>query len=113
MKAIEEYELHLLLEQREKTHFVFISTPLCGTCKLAAKMLTVMEASIPNLSIFELNVNQAKSFAQTWRIHSVPALLVFRKGLGVERIYAFHSVSYLYDILTPYVSLGGLHKSNE
>jgi len=102
MKEINATTLNEKLQLRESLTILFVYTPLCGTCKLAGSMLDVIETSYPSLVIHKLNINHAPTFAQTWKIKSVPSLLVFQKGLGVERIYAFQSISHLHAMIKPY-----------
>lgn len=113
MESITEQELNERLKSKEELQFVFVTTPLCGTCKLARRMLMILEESAPVFKPLELNVNTAAGFANRWKIKSVPVLLVFKKGLGVERIYAFHSIAHLYEMLKPYVGKESIHNLGE
>ncbi|WP_088102151.1 thioredoxin family protein [Halalkalibacter urbisdiaboli] len=108
MKNITNELIQEKLDSREALTILFVYTPLCGTCKLAGSMLEVIEASNPALMIHRININHAPNFAQTWKIKSVPCLLIFQKGLGVERIYAFQSISYLHAIMKPYIAVAEL-----
>lgn len=83
---------------------VYVYTPLCGTCQVAKKMLTVTEAALPNLHIGMIDLNYAPHLAADYEIESVPCLLVFQRGGIIKRIYAFQSVEYLYYELKPLVS---------
>lgn len=84
-----------LIENEEKT-VLYVYTPMCGTCQLAKKMLTVVEMTIEDLKIGMLDLNYAPHFAKEYGIESVPCLLVFENGTLMKKIYAFHSVEYLY-----------------
>ncbi|MBO9130732.1 thioredoxin family protein [Bacillus sp. 165] len=75
---------------------LYVYTPLCGTCQLAKKMITVIEAALPSLTIGMLDLNYSPQLARDFQIESVPCLLLFQKGKMVKRIYAFQSVEYLY-----------------
>ncbi|USG68197.1 thioredoxin family protein [Brevibacillus ruminantium] len=75
---------------------IFVYTPLCGTCKLAARMLDIVEQTIPRLMLFQVNINTMPELAEKWTITSVPGLLLFDSGQLKERHYAFHSVDFLY-----------------
>ena len=99
-----EGEITKRLEEKDELVIVFVHTPLCGTCKRAASMLTILEQTYEELEINQLNINQYPSFAQTWQIQSVPCLLIFQKGLGVERRYAFQSIPALHSLLQPYTT---------
>ncbi|UOY90999.1 thioredoxin family protein [Ectobacillus sp. JY-23] len=75
---------------------LYAHTPLCGTCQLAKKMLTVVEAALPSLEIGMVDLNYAPVLARTYEIESVPCLLVLHEGKVYKQIYAFRSVDYLY-----------------
>ncbi|GAV11543.1 thioredoxin family protein [Paenibacillus sp. NAIST15-1] len=83
---------------------VFIHSPFCGTCQLASRMLNIVEVTNPKLEIAAVNVSSIPVWVNTLRIESVPCLLVWdhREGMGsVDKIYAFHSVSHIYERLNP------------
>ena len=84
-------EATALIENEEKT-VLYVYTPMCGTCQLAKKMLTVVEMTIEDLKIGMLDLNYAPHFAKEYGIESVP----FENGTLMKKIYAFHSVEYLY-----------------
>ena len=62
---------------------------------ISKKMLTVVEMTIEDLKIGMLDLNYAH-FMKEYGIESVPCLLVFENGTLIKKIYAFHSVEYLY-----------------
>lgn len=113
MKDITSNEVEEMLRERPPLTIVFVQTPLCGTCKMAKRMLEVIGVSFDSLPMYSLNINHAPSFAQKWKIESVPCLLLFQKGLGVERIYAFRSFEYLHGMLKPYAAIASMHSSME
>ncbi|WP_070119489.1 thioredoxin family protein [Bacillus marinisedimentorum] len=77
-----------------QTGAVYFYTPMCGTCKLAGKMLEVTEAMQPGLQILKGNLNIMPAIAEQWEIESVPCLLLYGAG-GTEKMYAFHSVEHV------------------
>lgn len=81
---------------------IYFYTRLCGTCQLASKMLEIVSVAIPKLTINKCNLNFAPKIAHDYQIKSVPCLTIWRHGIILEKIYAFHSVSQLYDILIKY-----------
>ncbi len=105
MEELTNHQLEEKLQKREPLFFVFVHTPLCGTCKLAKRMIEVTALSFPSLSVYSLNINHFPSFAQKWRVESVPSLLIYKNGLGAERIYAFHSISYIHRLFKRYDAL--------
>jgi thioredoxin 1 len=82
-----------------KRSAVFFHTPLCGTCKVGKRMLEIVEATIPSLKIASCNINTASEIASAYNIESVPCLIVFSEGIVKEKVYAFQSVDYLYNLL--------------
>ncbi|MFY0545423.1 thioredoxin family protein [Brevibacillus sp. H7] len=92
-------ELEQKLARETQPFAVFFYTPLCGTCKLAERMLAVVLHLMPTLSLFRVNINHVSDLAQQWQIASVPALVLLRDGAVAEKHYALRSVDYLYQIL--------------
>ena len=78
---------------------LYLYTPMCGTCQVASRMLTVVKELIPNETIGKCDLNYMPAKAREWLIESVPCLLIFRNGEIEKRIYAFRSVDYLYTII--------------
>ncbi|MBP3039390.1 thioredoxin family protein [Bacillaceae bacterium Marseille-Q3522] len=81
--------------QQKRTGLLYLYTPLCGTCQIAAKMLTITEKILPELTIGKSNLNYVSQLAEKYFIESVPCLLFIKEGEVIEKIYAFHSVLYL------------------
>ena len=82
----------------EKTAF-YLYTPMCGTCAVASKMLSVIEQLLPQLQIGKANINFLEQIAYEHQIESVPCLLVTDGGKVTDKIYAFQSVPFLYELL--------------
>lgn len=78
----------------------YLFTPMCGTCAVASKMLTVIEAMRPELPIGKADLNYVQEIAIEYEVESVPCLLIQRKGEPIEKIYAFQSVPYLLEKLS-------------
>ncbi|MBD8070428.1 thioredoxin family protein [Bacillus sp. PS06] len=91
-------ELEREIGGNEQT-YLYLYTPMCGTCQMAKKMLTVVNELLPNLPLGQANLNFIPEKALEWEIESVPCLLSFEKGQVTEKIYAFHSVEYIYNKL--------------
>ena len=79
------------------TRLIYFYTPLCGTCQVAGKMLTIIEELLPDVELGQANLNFYPRMATDLSIESVPCLLLFENGVLKEKIYAFHSVPFLYD----------------
>ncbi|WP_225340419.1 thioredoxin family protein [Lysinibacillus capsici] len=82
----------------ERTAF-YLYTPMCGTCAVASKMMSVIEQLLPQLQIGKANINFLEHIAYEHQIESVPCLLISDGGKVTEKIYAFQSVPFLYELL--------------
>ncbi|KAF0996324.1 thioredoxin family protein [Geobacillus sp. TFV-3] len=98
MKAIDRNDVKRVVEG-EPLLALYLYTPLCGTCQLARRMLTVVEQLFPALPFYETDINYIPEQAAAWKIESVPCLLLFRDGTIAGKWYAFHSVPYLYEVI--------------
>ncbi|MFD2612161.1 thioredoxin family protein [Paenibacillus gansuensis] len=101
MKELTEKEA---AERRFGGNFaLFLYTPLCGTCKVAARMLEIIEAMHPEAPFYQTNVNFAPDLVQRFQITSIPCILIFIDGRPVETLYAMKSVDELYTKLKPVI----------
>ncbi|EGA90483.1 thioredoxin [Planococcus donghaensis MPA1U2] len=77
----------------------YLYTPMCGTCQVASKMLSVITELLPDLPMGKANLNYVQEIADLYEVESVPCLLITEDGKLKEKVYAFHSVPYLYNKL--------------
>ena len=77
----------------------YLYAPMCGTCQVASRMLDVVEELLPNVQIGQANLNYVEKIAIDYEIESVPCLLIAENGEIRDKIYAFHSVPYLFNRL--------------
>jgi thioredoxin-like negative regulator of GroEL len=101
VKEVTAAEIEQKLAMEPKPFAVFFYSPLCGTCKLAERMLAVVEETIPDVPLFRANINGMPEWAKRWRVSSVPALFLFSHGQVAARHYALRSVDFLYQLLKP------------
>ena len=106
IKVAADWTKQPLYEQISETGktALYLYTPLCGTCALAGKMMEVVEKLFPDYSFAKADINYHKDFAYQYEIKSVPCLLIFHKKELKDKIYAFHSVPFIYEKLTQYQS---------
>lgn len=78
---------------------LYLYTSMCGTCQLAKRMLEVVEQLFPHLPFYQADINYMPERAMEWKIESVPCLLLFYHGTIRQKLYAFHSVPYLYETI--------------
>ena len=95
-------DLNAFLESKA-TGLVYFYTPLCGTCQLASKMLSVIEELV-EIKSGKMNLNFYPDLALDFAVESVPCLLIVQNGVVRETLYAFHSVPYLLDKIKEYIS---------
>ncbi|SDM16111.1 thioredoxin family protein [Sediminibacillus halophilus] len=84
--------------------FVFIHTPFCGTCKMAEKMLLILEQIEEDLLFHEMNASLFPGFMQSYQVESVPCLLIVENGRVQEKVYAFQSLMHIQEKLQKYRS---------
>lgn len=100
---IEWNEEQLTKQLKEKDQVVvFFYTPLCGTCQVAKKMLTVAEAMLPGTEIGMCNLNFMPHQAKRYEIESVPCLIMIERNEIRQKMYAFHSIEYILNELKPF-----------
>ena len=85
-------------QQYDKVAY-YLYTPMCGTCAVASKMMDVVEQLVPNVPIGKANLNFTGSLPYDLQIESVPCLITTEHGDITNKIYAFQSVPYLYELL--------------
>lgn len=91
-------KIETLLEEKQ-TGYLYFYTPMCGTCQVASKMLTVIEQLLPDVPSGKADLNYLPEMAERFEIESVPCLIILREGEEQEKIYAFQSVPYLFERL--------------
>ncbi len=98
MEDLTRTEMETFLEEK-RTGYLYFYTPMCGTCQVASKMLTVVKQLLPDLPSGKADLNFLPEMAGRFEIESVPCLIVLENGEVLEKIYAFQSVPYLYEKL--------------
>lgn len=101
-KELSGTELKQFAEQKafwREPLFVMFYTPLCGTCKLALRMLDIALAADPTLAVYRCNLNTSPELARRWRIGSVPALACIARREAVDVLYRMESVDRMFSWL--------------
>lgn len=78
---------------------VFLYTPLCGTCKLAERMLDILHEMRPEYAVDKANVNRMPQLVRLWMVESVPCLIAVERGSVLRKLYAFESIDNVYRFL--------------
>lgn len=84
----------------ESLTYLYMYTPLCGTCKVGERMLEVVMEMLPDLPLFKMNINQVPQLAEEWRIESVPCLISMQDKIPIRKVYAMKSVVDLHKVFT-------------
>lgn len=79
--------------------YVFIYSPFCGTCHLAREMLDIIEKMREEDVFYEMNASLFPDFMQEKQVSSVPCLLVWKDGKVEEKVYAFESVTKIFNLM--------------
>lgn len=95
---------YLTLPSHTKTFLVYGYTPMCGTCKLASRMVDVLPA-LTGLHVEKINLNYNEPLTMHYKLMSVPVLLVIKDLEVVDIIYRFESVTNLFEIINKSVDV--------
>ncbi|MCE7792121.1 thioredoxin family protein [Salipaludibacillus sp. CUR1] len=99
MESVNDYKSLKYRLQSEKQVWVYFYAPLCGTCELARYFLNIVEKAEQAEVAIEADLNYFKKEAEVWGIESVPCLVRFEDGKPESKLYAFESVSNVYDFI--------------
>ncbi|MBU9723893.1 MULTISPECIES: thioredoxin family protein [Bacillaceae] len=92
-------DVNKIIKGTQKT-FIFLHTPMCGTCKLARKYLEVIEYMEDTPSLYDIDINVlGNSCIVEWGIQSVPCLAIVKDGQLVNKMFAFESVTKIYEFI--------------
>jgi len=94
-------ELMHHLDSRD-SFLLFLFTPFCGTCKLAERMLGIVEMLHADKRFVKSDIQYIPELVNRWKITSVPCLVFVRDGEAVRILFAFRSVDFLHDQIKMY-----------
>ncbi len=81
-----------------ESYLIFGYTPLCGTCKVAERMIDVL-AVLTKQPVVKLDMNYTPELVQAFKVMSVPVLLVVNDDEVTAEVFKFESVTNLYEIV--------------
>lgn len=102
MNEWSEQQINSIFSDKQSAVLYFY-TPFCGTCQVAGKMMTVVEQMVSGITFAKADLNYMPDIAKQFSIESVPCLLIIQEGVLKEKVYAFQSVPYLYELIQQYV----------
>lgn len=98
VKNEEEFLTKQIIKE-DQVSFIYFHTPMCGTCMLARQFLELIEKIEKVPSIYEADINYFKLIAKEWEIKSVPSFVAFKGEKVIEKLYAFESVTKVYEFM--------------
>ncbi|WCK55296.1 thioredoxin family protein [Aneurinibacillus sp. Ricciae_BoGa-3] len=101
MKELDRFQVEAKVNNPEGNWALYLYTPMCGTCAVAEKMLEIVLATTPDIPLFKSDVNYIAELARSWKVESVPCLMLFETGRLRDKIYAMESVVKLHSLLKP------------
>jgi len=75
----------------------------CPPCKMIAPILEEIEKEIPNLKIVKLNVDDNPKTPSSFKVMSIPTLIVFKNGIPVNKFIGFVSKDALKTLVGRYL----------
>lgn len=73
--------------------------PWCGPCRMVAPILEEIAAENQNLLVAKINVDEEKELAETYRILTIPTILVMENGKILRRSSGARSKQEILEIL--------------
>ncbi|GIX50627.1 MAG: thioredoxin [Limisphaera sp.] len=87
VREINEWEFDTAVLDAERPVLVDFYAPWCGPCRMLAPLLERMAAEwSERVDFVKVNVDEAPELALRYGITGVPTLLLFSKGLPVDRV---------------------------
>lgn len=67
----------------------------CGPCKMLAPILEQLASSVQNLKIIKVNIDDHYELAQSFKVMSVPTLLLYKDGQMIDQRMGFQTLEML------------------
>jgi thioredoxin-like negative regulator of GroEL len=100
---------HVIEQSVHKPFFLYLETPLCGTCKVGKRMMEVALETVRaqrgnDLQTGVCNINEIPELADQYGVTSVPCLMVLSRGMAVKKIYALQSAGNIYQTMIDFLN---------
>lgn len=84
MKIITEKEFkELVLDSKGLVLVDFFAT-WCGPCKMLGPVLEDVSKELPECKIYKVDVDEDGELATSYKVHSIPDLVLFKDGKPIE-----------------------------
>lgn len=68
----------------DKLTLVDFSASWCGPCKMFKPIVEQLEANMPDINVYNVDIEDCEEISRRYRIFSVPTLLLFKKGEKID-----------------------------
>lgn len=93
----ENFEEEVL--KSDKPVLVDFWAPWCGPCKALLPIIEEVAGEAADFKVGKVNVDEEASLAMTYKIRSVPSLLVFKNGVQTNSGMGYMSKESIYDLV--------------
>ncbi len=80
---------------KEGKVLVDFSAEWCGPCKMLSPILEQLPKSLPDLKIIKVNIDDNYQLAQSFKVMSVPTLLLYKDGQMIDQRMGFQTLEML------------------
>ena len=102
-RAIPFDEVLKAAQQEKKIVFVDFYTDWCGPCKMMHPVLEQLKEDLgDSIRILKIDVDKNESLSETYRIQSVPTLMLFKEGKQLWRQSGAMRVQELKDLIAKF-----------
>ena len=82
---INKNNFHEEVMKSEKPVLIDFWAPWCGPCRMVVPIVDEIAAEHPEYKVVKVNVDEESELASSFRVASIPTLVVMKDGLEVER----------------------------
>lgn len=82
----------------EKPVLLDFWAPWCGPCRMVAPVLEEIAAERPDIKVCKINVDEEMDLASSFRVVSIPTLVVMQNGMEADRMVGFRPKESILDM---------------